>query len=325
MLEFLEGGFQTSVQDYPGRVGYWWVGIPPSGPMDPLALRLANMLVGNPSGEAGLEITAKGPKIRFQKDNVIAITGANLQPKIDGEPIPMWESVRVKKDQILSFGLIKEYGFRAYLSVAGGIDVPSFLGSKSTCFIYGKIGGFKGRCLMREDVLKTGKPDKPLSELGGRKVKTGAKPTHQEVWEVGAVPGPHADPDFLITEDMELFFSYEWKVSLQANRVGIRLQGPNFQWARKDGGEGGKHPSNILDCAYAIGTVNVTGEMPIILTVDGPSLGGFVSNATVASAELWKVGQAYPGRDKMKFKKLTVEDAIKLRREQEKLIQTSIL
>ena len=157
MLEFLEGGFQTSVQDYPGRVGYWWVGIPPSGPMDPLALRLANMLVDNPSGEAGLEITATGPKIKFQEDNVIAITGASFQPKIDGEPIPMWESVGVKKDQILSFGLIQKYGFRAYLSVAGGIDVPSYLGSKSTVFIYGKIGGFEGRCLMRGDVLKTGK------------------------------------------------------------------------------------------------------------------------------------------------------------------------
>lgn len=325
MLEFLEGGFQTTVQDYPGRVGYWWVGIPPSGPMDPLAFRLANMLVDNPSGEAGLEITAAGPKIRFQEDNVIAITGANFQPKIDDEPIPMWESVRVKKDQILSFGLMQKHGFRTYLSVAGGINVPPYLGSKSTLFIYGKIGGFEGRSLKGGDVLKTGEPNKPLSELKGRKVKTRAKPTYKKVWEVGAIPGPHADPDFFITEDMELFFSYKWKVSLASNRVGIRLQGPNFRWARKDGGEGGKHPSNVLDYAYAIGTVNVTGEMPIILTVDGPSLGGFVSNATVASAELWKVGQAYPGRDEVKFKKLTVKDAIKLRRKQEKLVQTSII
>ncbi|MEM3737616.1 MAG: 5-oxoprolinase/urea amidolyase family protein [Candidatus Bathyarchaeia archaeon] len=331
MFEVIEGGIQTTVQDYPGRIGYWNIGIPPSGPMDPLAFRLANLLVGNFQGEAGLEITAVGPKLRFLEDAVVAVTGPKLRLEVDGELIPMWESVKVKRESILSIGLIKEYGFRAYLAIAGGIDVPIFLGSKSTMtpprppFLpYGHLGGFEGRPLKRGDVLKTSRPNKLLAELVGRKLKASAMPTYQRVWEIGAIPGPHADPDFLTPEDMKMFFNYDWKVHRNSNRLGYRLSGPKPRWARNDGGEAGRHPSNIHDCAYAIGTVNMTGDMPIILTVDGPSLGGFVSNATIVSAELWKVGQAVPGVDIMRFRKLTLEEAVKLRKEQEKLIATSI-
>jgi urea carboxylase len=322
-FEVLEGGIQTTIQDYPGRVGYWDVGIPPSGPMDQLAFRLANLLVGNLEGEAGLEITAIGPKLRFLEDSIVAVTGADLQPNVDGEPVPMWESVKVRKRSLLSMGVTQGHGFRAYLAIAGGIDVPPFLGSRST-FLHGNFGGLEGRPLKKGDVVRIGKHTLHLSELAGNKTKSVARPTCERLWQIGAIPGPHSDPDFLTTADMKIFFGHEWQVHYNSNRMGYRLIGPKPQWARKDGGEAGRHPSNIHDTAYAIGTVNMTGDMPIILTADGPSLGGFVSNATVASAELWKVGQAVPGTDRIVFRKLTIEDAASLRTHQEELISNSV-
>jgi len=322
-FEVLEGGIQTTIQDYPGRVGYWDVGIPPSGPMDAPAFRLANLLVGNAQGEAGLEITAMGPKLRFLQDSVAAVTGADLQPNVDGEPVPMWESVKVRKGSVLSFGVTRGHGFRAYLAIAGGIDVPPFLGSRST-FLYGHFGGLEGRPLKKGDVVRIGKHSLHLSELAGKKAKSAARPTYERSWQIGATPGPHSEPDFLTTDDMKTFFGHEWQVHYNSNRMGYRLIGPKPQWARSDGGEAGRHPSNIHDTAYAIGTVNMTGDMPIILTADGPSLGGFVSNATVVAAELWKVGQAVPGTDRIMFRKLTIQDAVRLRTDQEQLISNSI-
>ena len=235
---------------------------------------LANRLVGNPEGEAGLEVTAVGPRLKFLQDCVIAIAGARFQPSLDGEAFPMWESTRVKKDTTLSFGKIEEHGFRAYLCIAGGIDVPLFLGSRST-FPHGHLGGFEGRPLMNGDVLKIGKHDLPWRDLIGKVVKHSARPIHMRLWEIGVTPGPHADPDFLTADDMHMFFSQEWQVHYNSNRLGCRLVGPKPRWARLEGGQAGRHPSNIHDCAYALGTVNMTGDMPVILSVDGPSMGGF--------------------------------------------------
>lgn len=314
MLEIKDGGFQTTVQDYPGRTGYWSVGIPPSGPMDPFAFRLGNKLVGNAPGEAGFELVSPGPTIDVQKDNVVAFAGADNQPMVDGDRVPMWESVMVHSGQTISFGGVPENGFRTYLCVSGGVDVPSYLDSKSTFFTYQGIGGYKGRTVQNGDTLETGEPTGLLQNLTKRTVSEDVVPSYQNTWNIQAVPGPEADPDYLTTDDMDLFFSHEWGINQSSNRIGVRLEGPDFEWARESGGEGGEHPSNVLDRPYGIGNVNVTGEKPVILTNDGPSLGGFVTIATIPQAELWKVGQAYPDRDTISFEAISVDEAIALRK-----------
>jgi len=306
MIEVINGGLYTTVQDYPGRVGYWNIGIPPSGPMDALAFQIANRLVGNGDGEAGLEITAMGPKLKFMCDATVALTGAKLQGTINDEEVRWWETLYVKKGSVLSLGTVQGYGWRSYMAVGGGIDVPDYLGSKST-FPKGHFGGYEGRPLMEGDVIRL---NKRILEFCGRwKLDSKSIPQYLTEWEVGAIPGPHAAPDFFTPADVEMFYSTQWRVHYNSNRLGYRLEGPQPQFARKDGGEGGRHPSNVQDYAYAIGTVNFTGDMPIILTVDGPSLGGFVSLATIATSELWKIGQAKP-HDVIRFKKMTVEEAM---------------
>ncbi len=317
MLEITNGGLYTTVQDYPGRVGYWNVGIPPSGPMDMLALRIANRLVGNGDREAGLEFTVIGPKLRFGKNTLVALTGAKLKGELNGKSIPWWEALYAEKGSVLSLGAVDGLGCRAYMAVAGGFDVPDYLGSKST-FCKGGFGGYEGRPLTKGDVIRINSTALESSRMG--KLDSSKVPQYGSEWEVGGIPGPHAAPDFFTAADEEMFYSSTWRVHRNSNRLGYRLEGPRPQFTRKDGGEGGRHPSNIHDCAYAIGTVNFTGDMPIILTVDGPSLGGFVSLATIPTAELWKIGQAKP-HDHIRFKKMTVKEAIDGLSRQERLLE----
>jgi urea carboxylase len=290
-VEVIEPGTQTTIQDYPGRLGYWHVGVPPSGPMDPLAFRLANRLVGNAEGTAGLEITVTGPHLHFACDRVIAITGADFGARLKGSPVPLWQAVRVPSGSTLEFGHAQDAGARAYLAIAGGFDVPEYLGSRST-FILGQFGGHGGRVLRAGDVLHLGEPHAPppVQELPASVI-----PAYSHEWSIGVLYGPHGSPDFFTPEDIETFFSTRWKVHHNSDRTGVRLLGPKPAWARKDGGEAGLHPSNIHDNAYAIGTVDFTGDMPVILGPDGPSLGGFVCPATIAHAERWKMGQLRPG------------------------------
>lgn len=312
MIEVTNGGLMTTIQDYPGRLGYWDVGVPPSGPMDFLAFQIANRLVGNAAGAAGIEITMYGPELRFGCDLVICLAGAEIDAALNGKPIPWWEAVRVKAgDELICEGL-KGTGCRSYLAVAGGIDVPEYLGSRST-FPTGGFGGHEGRVLAAGDVLRVGP-----SEGGnaGGKLKAEDVPVYGETWELATVLGPHGAPDYFTGDDIELFFGTEWEVSLSSSRLGYRLEGPKVRFARASGGEGGSHPSNLIDYSYGIGTVNFTGTTPVILTADGPSLGGFVCMATVASAEMWKVGQAKPG-DKVRFVKFSLERAEELRDRQE--------
>lgn len=318
MLEFIQGGLYTSVQDYPGRVGYWNIGIPPSGPMDPFAFRAANILAGNNEGDAGLEITAIGPKMRFLKDTTIALTGAKFQADIDGKEVHWWSVVKVKAQSILSFGPIQGYGLRAYMAIAGGIDVPDYLGSKST-FPFGGFGGFEGRIIKNGDRIQIKKTQDTLNDKK-EYIKLQLQPSYSNEWEIGVIPGPHSAPDFFTVEDEEMFYNTAWRVHYNSNRLGCRLEGPSPKFARKDGGEGGRHPSNLIDYAYAIGTVNFTGNMPVILTVDGPSLGGFVSIATIAKGELWKIGQARPN-DIIYYKKLTIEESLEIERRQDRLLE----
>jgi len=306
MIEIINGGLYTMVQDYPGRVGYWGVGIPPSGPMDALAFRIANRLIGNSDSDAGLEITVLGPKLKFMCDTMIALTGAELQGTINGKEVTWWEAFYVEKGSVLTLGTLQGPGCRSYISILGGIDVPDYLGSKST-FAKGGFGGYEGRPLKRGDLINIRSKRPDLRKKG--KLDSGSIPKHGREWEVGAIPGPHAAPDFFTPADLEMFFSTSWRVHHNSNRLGYRLEGPRPQFARKDGGEGGYHPSNLFDYPYAIGTVNFTGDIPIILTVDGPSLGGFISLATIATAELWKIGQAAL-HDYIRFKKMTIEEAM---------------
>lgn len=318
MIEVIEGGLFTTIQDFPGRVGYWGIGIPPSGPMDPFSFRIANRLVGNTDDEAGLEITAIGPKLHFTEDATIALAGARLQGTLNGSEVPWWEAVKLRKGDILSLGRLREAGFRAYLAIAGGVAVPDYLGSKST-FPDGHFGGHEGRPLKKGDILSTNHPRGKPVNAWHKKLCSDIISEYGKEWVIGVLPGPHEAPDFFTYDDVDMFYNTPWCVHHNSNRLGIRLLGPCPQFTRLDGGEGGRHPSNIHDCAYAIGTINFTGDMPIILTVDGPSLGGFVSIATVITSEFWKLGQVAPN-NLIRFKKVSYKQAVAGRWEQEKLL-----
>lgn len=299
-IEVLRGGTMTTVQDWPGRLGYWDVGVPPSGPMDSLGLRLANRLVGNDEGTAALEITLNGPVLKFSVDTEIALTGAVMEADLEGEPLRWGEAVSVQAGQVLTLGGLEGAGCRAYLAVAGGFDVPEYLGSRST-FTLGQFGGHGGRALAAGDVLSIG-------AAGERAPVSHELPSLGHEWEIGVLYGPHGAPDFFTERDIDTFFQTEWEVHFNSARTGVRLIGPKPEWAREDGGEAGLHPSNLHDNAYAIGAVDFTGDMPVILGPDGPSLGGFVCPVCIIEAELWKIGQLKPG-DKIRFRPVRMEEA----------------
>ena len=303
-VEVIEPGVQTSVQDWPGRLGHWDVGVPPSGPMDAYAHRMANRLVGNDADAAALEITLSGPVLRFNADAVIAVTGAPSPVTLDGVALPMWQSHRVVAGSVLAIGRA-EAGARLCLAVGGGFDVPLYLGSRST-FTLGQFGGHAGRHLRTGDVLHLAAPGAGTAAVSAA---PDTVPTFNHHWDVGVLYGPHGAPDFFTPDDVATFFATDWEVHYNSSRTGVRLIGPKPQWARSDGGEAGLHPSNIHDNAYAIGAIDFTGDMPVILGPDGPSLGGFVCPAVVVDAELWKLGQLRPG-DTVRFHRLSLDQAL---------------
>ncbi|MQP66538.1 urea carboxylase [Niveispirillum sp. SYP-B3756] len=291
-VEVLSPGAQTSIQDWPGRLGYWDVGVPPSGPMDDLSFRLANRLLGNPEGTAALECTLTGPSLRFNQAARVALAGAAMVATLDGVAVPHGVAFDVAAGQTLALGRIQGPGQRTYLAVAGGFDAPEYLGSKST-FALGRFGGHATGCLKAGDTLAlAGGP------VGQAEPFAAPALTHE--WVLGVHYGPHGAPDFFQENDIADLFAASYEVHFNSARTGVRLIGPRPAWARADGGEAGLHPSNIHDNAYAIGAVDFTGDMPIILGPDGPSLGGFVCPVVVARDELWKVGQLRPG-DKVRF------------------------
>ena len=296
-IEVLAGGTLSTVQDWPGRRGLWDVGVPPSGPMDPLALRLANRMVGNEEGAAALEMTVTGVTLRFETDAVIALAGAEMDASVDGRTVSFWEPFAVKRGAVLALGKIRGAGQRAYLGVRGSFDVPEYLGSRST-FTLGRFGGHGGRALRAGDVLRLTSSEPGLD--GCHATPPAERPNYSRSWKIGVTDGPHGAPDFFTPDDMRAFFDAEWEVHYNSSRTGVRLIGPKPTWARNDGGEAGLHPSNIHDNAYAIGSVDFTGDMPVILGPDGPSLGGFVCPVTIVNDELWKIGQLRPG-DKLRF------------------------
>jgi len=296
-IEVLSAGTQTTVQDYPGRQGYWDIGVPPSGPMDDLAFRLGNRLLGNDDKAAGLEITVTGPTLRFNSDTRICLSGAQLEAELDGASVPWYRPIEIAAGSVLKLGKLTAAGARAYLAVQGGIDVPDYLGSKST-FTLGQFGGHGGRPLRVGDVLHVSAL--PATELPAAALDAALVPAHDAHWTMHVIYGPHGAPDFFTDKDIATFFASDWEVHYNSSRTGVRLIGPKPEWARSDGGEAGLHPSNLHDNAYAIGTVDFTGDMPVILGPDGPSLGGFVCPATIVAADRWKMGQLRPG-DKVSF------------------------
>lgn len=316
-LEVIAPGTFTSVQDYPGRTGYWDVGVPPSGPMDHLSFRLANRVVGNPEGAAALELTVSGPTIKFNCATVACLVGAEMGATLDDQPVHNGEAFAVSQGQVLKCGGISGAGLRTYLALQGGIDVPDYLGSKST-FTLGQFGGHGGRVLRAGDVLRL---QADTAETAPTSAPIALQPKLTDHWEIGVLYGPHGAPDFFTEEDIATFFAASWEVHYNSNRTGVRLIGPKPKWARSDGGEAGLHPSNIHDNAYAIGAVDFTGDMPVILGPDGPSLGGFVCPVTIVQSELWKLGQLRPG-NKVRFVRLTVAEAAARERRQDSEIAT---
>ena len=306
-FEVLSAGTQTTVQDFPGRLGYWAVGVPPSGPMDSRALRLGNRLLGNAEDAAGLEITMSGPTLRFNTDAVVAVTGAAIPLSVDGVEQPLNTALLIKTGSTLSLGTIAGAGARSYLSLRGGVQVPDYLGSKST-FTLGQFGGHGGRALRAGDVLHL----LPLSDAqAGAQLPSELCSALSAVREIRVIYGPHGAPEYFTPAYIETFFSTDWEVHFNSSRTGVRLIGPKPEWVRDSGGEAGLHPSNIHDNPYAIGAVDFTGDMPVILGPDGPSLGGFVCPVTIIEADLWQLGQLKAG-DKVRFAPVDIATAREL-------------
>ena len=307
-FEVLSPGSSTTVQDFPGRQGLWHVGIPPSGPMDDYAFRVANRILGNDLGAAALECTHVGPELLFHHDAHVAVVGGPAELQIDHLTAPSSCPILVRAGQTLRLGSL-EAGCRTYIAVKGGVNVPQMFGSRST-FALGKIGGHCGRLLRLGDMIPFHQSSSTAPQLKDKSF-TSIIPAYTTSWVVKVMPGPHAFPDFFSKSSFNEFFARPWKVHYNSNRVGVRLTGPKPEWARANGGAAGLHPSNIHDSPYSVGSISFTGDEAVILTCDGPSLGGFVVFATVVSAEMWKIGQVKPG-DEIMLSPVTACEAMQL-------------
>jgi urea carboxylase len=312
MAQVIKKGLETSIQDYPGRIGTLNQGFPASGPMDSWSFRLANILVGNEPGEAALECQFMGPTLKFKSDRVIAITGANMSPKIDGELIPMWESIEIKANQTLEMAFAT-VGARSYIAFSGGINSEPWLGSRST-FHKAGVGGIEGRAIQDNQIIPLGKNRK----IQLRKIKKDSIPiiSNDKNWSIEVVRGPN--DDWVDKKGHEIFLNSKWKLQAKSDRTGYRLDGPKLTFSDKATNkslEHGSEPSNIIDQGYPAGAINLAGQTPIILVNDGPSMGGFINPYTVPSSAFWKLGQAKPG-DTFKFVEISVEKAQLLRAEQ---------
>ena len=305
MIDVIKAGLETSVQDWPGRIGFWNQGFPPSGPMDSWSMRLANVLVGNDAGEAALECQFMGPTLRFTQEGVVAVTGADMRPTVDGQPIPMWTSVAVRAGQQLALAFPK-IGARAYIAVSGGIRTEPWLGSRST-FHKAGVGGMQGHAIKEGQCIPIGKGQ----GVAGRQINEDALPrfSDNKRWEIEVVRGPN--DDWIDEQGHTRFVSSDWKLSAKSDRTGFRLDGPEWTFAEKATNKAPEHgsiPSNIIDQGYPVGAINLAGQTPIILVNDGPSMGGFINPYTVPQAAFWKLGQSKPG-DIYNFKVISVEDA----------------
>ena len=321
MVKVIKKGLETSVQDYPGRIGTLNLGFPPSGPMDSWSFRLANVLVNNEPGEAALECQFMGPTLKFADDRIISITGADMSPKIDGTPVPLWESLEVKRDQTLemSFATV---GARSYIAFSGGINTTPWLSSRST-FHKAGVGGINGKAIQDGQIIPLNKS----KSFAGRKIKENSLPvmSTNKKWTIEVVKGPN--DDWVDEKGHKTFLNSDWKLQSKSDRTGYRLEGPKWSFTEKATNKGLEHgtfPSNIIEQGYPIGAINLAGQTPIILVNDGPSMGGYIVPYTVPSASFWKLGQAKPG-DSFNFVEISVEKAQELRAEQSKICSEASL
>lgn len=324
VIDVLAGGSYTLVEDYPGRptIGR---GFGHGGPMDPVAFRLANALVGNPLGKEGLEITLTGPDLMFLGEAVIALTGAHISATLDGEECPTWQRVRISAGQRLTIGkTTSESGCRAYLGIYGGFsNVAEWFGSKATVPMT-LVGGYQGRPLRTGDLLRIADeiPRELLDTSKPLSIPRQLIPVYTEEWDIQVMHGPYCE-GYLTPEDIDMFYNTAWEVSHNAARGGIRLLGPRPKWARADGGDGGSHPSNVIEYGYPMGGINFTGDEPVIFPPDCPDFGGFVVPFTVVKADYWKMGQLRAG-NKIKFHPVSLDAALEGRRHVETFVQNIV-
>lgn len=308
-------GLLTTVQDL-GRPGYFHLGIPIGGAMDRLALRAANMLVGNDEGAAALEAVFMGPELTFEADALVAVTGADMPIFVDGEEQPGWTSFAVKAGQVLSFGFLKS-GARIYIAISGGIDTPLDLGSRST-YAIGALGGVEGRAIAVGDVLPLGSG---ASENAGASVPANLRRGPGTPAELRILPGLYW---YRLTEEAQKnFFADEWAVAPEADRMGYRFRnGRPLEFVDREQPFGaGSDPSNIVDGCYPYGSVQVPGGTePIVLHRDAVSGGGYFMIGTVISADMDLIGQLQP-HVPVKFVQVDMDAALAARRERAALIE----
>ena len=315
-IKVLSPGLATTVQDL-GRPGYYHLGIPISGAMDRFALRAANMLVGNDEGAAALEAVFMGPELEFTRDAMVAVAGAELPPKVDGEPRETWTSIAVRKGQVLSFDYLKA-GARAYIAVSGGIDIPPVLGSRST-YPLGALGGVEGRALQAGDELPANAAARPVTE--GRSVAANLRRMPSMPAELRVMTGLYWHR---VTEAAgRNFFEDTWKVAPEADRIGYRFRGGRaMEFVERVQPFGaGSDPSNIVDSCYPYGSIQVPGGTePIILHRDAVSGGGYFMLGTVISADMDLIGQMQP-HTQTKFAEVDMDGALAARHDRQGMLQ----
>ena len=314
-LEIVKSGLSTTVQDL-GRPGYYHLGIPISGGMDRYALIAANLLVGNQQDDAVLEAVFLGPEIRFTSDAIVAVTGAEMPPKIDGVEQPTWTALSIKAGQVLSFGFLKS-GARGYIAVSGGVDVPVVLGSRST-YPLGGLGGHEGRALKAGDRLALGAAKRSIQ--AGRAAPPDLRRS-DAVQTLRMMTGLYWHR---ITPEAGMrFFEDAWKVAPEADRIGYRFRGGRpLEFApRRQPFGAGSDPSNIVDSCYPYGSIQVPGGTePIILHRDAVSGGGYFMIGAVISADMDLIGQLQPHQT-VRFEQVDMDQALAARAEQGRRLQ----
>lgn len=311
-MRVLDGGLVTTVQDT-GRYGHYHIGMPPSGAMDQFAHRVGNWLVGNDESDATLEMTYMGADIEFEEDGVFAITGADMDPTLGGEPVPTWTAVRAEAGDTLSFEFAME-GTYAYLAVAGGIDIEPVMGSRSTYTLIG-IGGHEGRPLETGDELPIGKPSANVDTMIGTSIGEANRPD-DSTNEINVVMGLC---DYRLTDEgKERFIDAEWKVSDEADRVGYRFEGPditNMFEKREQPFGAGPDVTNVVDLGYPVGSIQMAGQ-PIVLMRDAVTGGGYTTVGTIVSPDRDVLAQCRT-HNTVDFNAIGIEDALDIRRERD--------
>lgn len=321
MFEAIDGGLMATVQDL-GRTVYLSNAMIKSGAMDCYSLMIGNLLVGNEPGHAGVEVSI-GLKVRALAPGIVSITGGDLSPRINGADAPMWETLRLRQGDILSFGTIRS-GYRAYLCVRGGIEVPLLFGSRST-YVSGRtgdrgFGGYKGRPLRKGDLIEVGNPGRSASgEM--KRIKPSFIPKFENTLTVRVILGPFEH--FLTEKGLETLLTYPWKVSYRAGRTGYWYEGPTVEFRERGDRQlkgAGTHPSNCISDGVPTGGLQAPFGVPVVFCADQSIIGGHVRVATVISPDMDKIGQSKPG-DRTSFQPVTVAESGQILRERREFLK----